>query len=116
MNGHRDTIFSDRDRSDPSPSRWNEGSFSFLDRVSGQYGAQVRDVAEAWYREYPRQGRSDLRERLRENTQVGAAALLELFLHEMLRRGGFKMLPHPDLMDSPTTLISWCQAMVAHPI
>jgi len=90
-------LFEDLPHSDSSPSRFLEGTYRFLNRVSSDYWQQVRGVIEDWLGQVPAQHRPDLRERLASGADSQFnAAYLELYLHEMLRRSGYEVMIHPD--------------------
>jgi hypothetical protein len=91
-------VFSDRERTDPSPAGHNEPTFRFLDRVSGAYWDQVRDLIEAWIANVPAGHRADLIGRLRSTDNTNhVGAYWELYLHETFRRSGFTIAIHPDV-------------------
>lgn len=92
------TVFSEITRTDPSPAAHGDGQFKFLNRVSGSYWDQVRDLIEDWFSRLPSDAQTDVRGRLRskDDRQV-AGAFFELYLHECLLRMGYEVTCHPVL-------------------
>ena len=89
-------VFSDRDRTDALPSGHNESTAAFLDRVSGHYWDQVRDLIEAWVSRFPADSRADIIGRLRSPDYAQhSGAYWELYLHETFTRSGFAVTVHP---------------------
>ncbi|MGY2031326.1 hypothetical protein [Nocardia gipuzkoensis] len=99
MISERQPIFDLVERTDPSPCRHGEPSFTFLNRVSGAYWGHPRHLMQDWADhigddvEY-----SDLRNRLRSGQDDQfRSGFLELYLHECLIRAGYHVTVHPDL-------------------
>lgn len=92
------TIFSEIPRTDPSPAAHGDGQFKFLDRVSGPYWDQVRELIEDWFSRLSPDAQGDVRGRLRskDDRQV-RGAFFELYLHECLLRMGYVVTCHPVL-------------------
>lgn len=96
-----DALFSAGIRSDGSPRRRAESHFAFADRVRQPYFERERRWHEDAFSHYPdRHDRGDLRARFRKSDDVqhGAAAW-ELYVHELWRRMGWTLSPHPDSPD-----------------
>ncbi|WP_152360328.1 hypothetical protein [Microlunatus speluncae] len=93
-------VFSIRDRTDASPSRHNESTAAFLDRVAGGFWDQVRDLVEAWVANVPDAARRDIVGRLRSDDVQHASAFWELYLHETFTRSGFSVTVHPVVPGS----------------
>lgn len=92
------SIFSSVARTDPSPATHGEGRFKFLDRVSGPYWDQVRDLIENWFSRLCPDAQVDVRGRLRsKDDRQHRGAFFELYLHECLLRMGYKVTCHPVL-------------------
>ncbi|WFE21926.1 hypothetical protein O7621_00585 [Solwaraspora sp. WMMD937] len=92
------TIFSAITRTDPSPAAHGDGRFKFLDRVSGAYWDQVRDVIEDWFSRLSPDAQADVRGRLRsKDDRQFNGAFFELYLHECLLRMGYTVTCHPVL-------------------
>lgn len=92
------TIFSTATRTDSSPASHGESHAQFLDRVSGPYWDQVRDLVDDWFSRLCVDAQADVRGRLqsRDNRQSGGA-FFELYLHECLLRMGYTVTCHPEL-------------------
>jgi hypothetical protein len=96
-----DALFSRGMRSDGDPRRPGESPFDFLDRVRQPYFEREREWYEDAFSSYPSGAdRGDLRARFRrgDDLQHGAAAW-ELHVHEMWRRLGWTLSPHPETLD-----------------
>jgi len=85
-------------RTDPSPAAHGDGRFMFLDRVSGPYWDQVRDLIESWFSRLCPDAQADVRGRLRsKDDRQFRGAFFELYLHECLLRMGYTVTCHPML-------------------
>lgn len=94
----RVTIFSPGARDDPSPASHGESHAQFLDRVSGPYWDQVRDLIEDWFSRLCPDAQADLLGRLRsKDDRQSKGAFFELYLHECLLRMGYVVTCHPQL-------------------
>jgi hypothetical protein len=92
------TIFSAITRTDPSPAAHGDGQFKFLDRVSGPYWDQVRNLIEDWFSRLCPDAQADVRGRLRsKDDRQFRGAFFELYLHECLLRMGYRVTCHPVL-------------------
>jgi hypothetical protein len=97
------TLFSQRQRSDPTPCRPEEDSFSFLDRVDQVPWERVRNELEGWFDEYPQEEAQDLLSRFRSKDPAQHyAAWWELYLFRLFRCLGCTVEVHPELQDSTT--------------
>ncbi|WP_146758849.1 hypothetical protein [Micromonospora noduli] len=95
------TIFSEITRTDPSPAVHGDARFKFLDRVSGAYWDQVRDVIEDWFSRLCPDAQADVRGRLRsKDDRQFSGAFFELYLHECLLRMGYTVTCHPVLVGT----------------
>lgn len=98
MSNSTTIVFSDRERADPSPANHNEPIFRFLDRVSGEYSDQARDLIDEWIAHVPAEHQADLTGRLRSTDNTNhVGAYWELHLHETFRSSGFTVTIHPDV-------------------
>lgn len=96
-----DALFSEGIRSDGSPRQPTESAFTFADRVRQPYFERERRWFEDAFSRYPvGSDRSDIRARFRssDDLQHGAAEW-ELYQHELWRRLGWHLTPHPDTPD-----------------
>jgi hypothetical protein len=91
-------LFDDCERTDRSPARHQEDSFTFLNRAEGVVWGRIRDVLDAWFADYPVQHAADLRGRFQSNRR-GAhwSAWWELYLHRLFTRLGYEAVVHPDV-------------------
>lgn len=91
-------IFSAISRTNPSPASHGDSHFQFLDRVSGSYWDQVRDLIEDWFSRLCPDAQADVRGRLRsKDDRQSKGAFFELYLHECLLRMGYSVTCHPEL-------------------
>jgi len=59
---------------------------------------RVRDLLEAWFARLPGPAQTDVRSRLWErDRRLALAAFWELYLHELLTRLGYRLVPHPTV-------------------
>jgi hypothetical protein len=94
-------VFSMARRTDPSPASHGDGHFRFLDRVSGSYWDQVRDLIEDWFSRLDAEAQADVRGRLRsKDDRQFNGAFFELYLHECLLRMGYSVTCHPELEET----------------
>jgi hypothetical protein len=94
------TLFSPITRTDPSPSRYGEDSFSFLDRVDQKFWERIRVELERWFAEYPADEAADLKARFRDKDPAQHfAAWWELYLHRLFNELGFRVDVHPELAE-----------------
>lgn len=92
------TIFSAITRTNPSPASHGDSDFQFLDRVSGLYWDQIRDLIEDWFSRLCPDAHADVRGRLRsKDDRQSKGAFFELYLHECLLRMGYSVTCHPEL-------------------
>jgi len=90
------SIFDGVDRVDPRPQRHLETWFEFMNRITGDYWQQVRELVQEWADALPDDDYMDLRGRLRRDDGEAFSAFLELFIHETLRRAGYEITVHPQ--------------------
>jgi hypothetical protein len=91
-------LFDEFERTDPSPARPGEDSFSFMNRVDQPFWQRIREELERWFADYPQADAADLRGRLRD-AAAGQhfGAWWELYLHRLFQCLGFEVEVHPDL-------------------
>lgn len=91
-------LFSQGRRTDPSPSRYGEDSFSFLDRVDQKFWQRIRSELERWFAEYPADDAGDLRARFRDKDPAQHfGSWWELYLHRLFSQLQFEVAVHPKL-------------------
>jgi hypothetical protein len=93
-------LFEDRARDDLRYHQPGETSFDLLDRTSRPELEWPRRYLNAWFDAWPADGREELRSRLRAKDQANVdGAFWELYLHEVHRRLGFKLVREPELSE-----------------
>lgn len=94
----RASVFDPVTRTDARPAHHLETSFQFLNRVGTHFWAQIRELVQEWLDRLPADSAyKDLRGRLRADNAASWSAFLELYLHEMFRRAGYRVSIHPDI-------------------
>lgn len=97
----RPPVFDSIDRTNARPADHLETSFQFLNRIAGNYWAQVRQLVQEWLdRVANDEDYRDLRGRLRSDNAANYSAFLELYVHELFRRAGYGVTIHPSLRGS----------------
>jgi len=97
------TLFAHRHRDDPSEAGDEEPTWNFLDRVDDPAFDRVRRLMNAWFERYPTAERGELRARLSSGDDIEFhSAWFELYLHELHRRLGFDIMPHPAVAGVTT--------------
>lgn len=97
-------IFSTKTRTDDGPKRATETNFEFLDRSAIEGSNCVRDLIEEALSWYPRDEVGSLITRIKSADGHGfQSANFELLIHEVLRRRGFTLKPHPELSNDRKT-------------
>lgn len=91
-------VFDCISRMDGSPKRNTESDFAFYNRSSRTEIEIIRTFIEECVKNYPHNEQKELISRLRSGDDVHfRSACFELLLHEILRRQGFTLTPHPEL-------------------
>ncbi|MEV0250128.1 hypothetical protein AB0H76_26270 [Nocardia sp. NPDC050712] len=92
-------IFDTRDRVNVVPCGHGESTFTFLNRVAGEYWDQVRDLIQRWANRIDDPAEyNEIRSRfLTPDDYAFRSTFLELYLHEALIRAGFVVKIHPDI-------------------
>lgn len=89
-------IFDDADRFGDEGAGYSEPHFPYLNRTGRTAGAQVRELIEDWFVQYPQEHQAELRARLRSSDdETFDGAFFELYLHQLLRRLGYAVEVHP---------------------
>lgn len=83
-------------RSEHRPASNSETSYEFWNRSAWPACENIRGVLERWFASYPASHQVDLHARFRERDQNHAAALFELYLHQVLMRLGLSPEVHPE--------------------
>jgi hypothetical protein len=95
----RAQIFYVIERSNSAPACHGESTFSFLNRIAGEYWDQVRALMQDWADRIPiLEEYNEIRKRFRAaNNSEFNSTFLELYLHECLIRAGYAVRIHPDI-------------------
>jgi hypothetical protein len=97
----REPIYEERDRTDRRPQRNGESSFSFYNRIGGEYWEQGRRLQQEWADRLSDEHYVEIRAALRKGDAQARSAYLELYLHEVLTRSGNEVVVHPGVPNSP---------------
>jgi hypothetical protein len=91
-------VFEDVERTSFSPMKNGDSYFSFYNSSALPAIASVRKFIEECTSKYPKNEVKELISRLRSGDDVHfMSASFELFLHEILIRQGYELIPHPEL-------------------
>ncbi|WP_145982353.1 hypothetical protein [Rhodococcus sp. MTM3W5.2] len=103
MTNPRDPIFDGAERRDCNPAGHGESTFDFLNRVSGDYWHQPRQLMQTWADHITDdEDYNDLCQRFRSGKDDQfRSAFLELYIHECLMRSGFAVTVHPSVPHTP---------------
>ena len=85
------SLFDDIERTDTRRIDPRESLFQYLNRSARPDNAQVRDLLESWFKQYPHEARNHLLGRLRGNDSATGGALFELMVHELFIQLGCKV-------------------------
>lgn len=92
------SVFGNIERTNNSPMKNSESYFNFYNNSSLPAMKSVRNLIEECASKYPKSEVKDLISRLRSGDDIHfKSASFELFLHEILIRQGYELIPHPDL-------------------
>ena len=100
MDARIDTLFDVRPRSSMRWKRDSESYYAYLNQSGRPEWEKSRATLEQWFRQYPADGRKDLRGRFRKGDKSTEGAFFELLLHEFFRKLGCEMELHPDVADT----------------
>jgi hypothetical protein len=87
-------LFDQKERNDDRPAFHVDNTYDFYDRSSLPQIEQIRNTLNQWFTNFPESERKDLKLRLQKEF---SAAFFELFLHELFKREGFTLEPHPNV-------------------
>ncbi len=90
-------LFEDKERTVYIRAWDIENRYVRYDSCSSELSSQIRDTLNDWYKYYPDTEKSELKKRLQTSF---SSAFYELFLHELFRRQGFVLEPHPILPNT----------------
>lgn len=92
------TLFDSGERTSTRLKAYKESEFSYLNQSARPSVIALRPLLEGWFDHLPQDARSDLRSRFRssdDNQHI--SAFFELYIHELLRKLGYDVTPHPIL-------------------
>jgi hypothetical protein len=95
-------VFSQSPRSDSSPGRATEPSFTFLDRRAGAFWDRVRSHVESCYADFPDDGRGLITRLQDPKVEQHLAAWWELYVFTLFHRLGYEVEVHPELPGRET--------------
>ncbi len=78
------SLFDDIERTDTRRIDPRESLFQYLNRSARPDDAQVRDLLESWFEQYPHKARNPLQGRLQGDHSAYSGASFELMVHELL--------------------------------
>jgi hypothetical protein len=92
------TLFDDRERTDKTPARHQEDSFTFLNRANGIVWSRIRDELDLWFADTPNSTPQTCAAGFGA-TYPGAhwSAWWELYLHRLFTCLGYEAVVHPDV-------------------
>lgn len=88
------SLFDSMVRTDTGPAPHFHNSFEFYNANARDEVGAIRSVLNSWFESYPSSHQADLKNRLRKDF---SSPFFELFVHELFRRQGFTLEPHPTL-------------------
>lgn len=94
-------LFSIRKRTNKRPQLFSESTYTFLDTSGRVIEEKIRNLLEEWFERYP----SCEKNRFLKDFQTdnSYSAFFELYLHELLFQLGYKIDPHPKILDKKQT-------------
>ncbi|PPG01939.1 hypothetical protein C5E06_14765 [Pseudoclavibacter sp. RFBI5] len=93
----RPPIYDNCERTDLTPQRNGETSFSFFNRAGGSLWRHSRALHQQWADRLSDREYAEMRAALRSDDAQARSAFLELYLHECLVRGSHEVVVHPKL-------------------
>ena len=97
-------LFDDVVRTDMARANRLEAKYGWWNRSARPEIARVRDALEKWFAAYPSAESETLSKRFRSKTsETHDSALFELYVHEQLRKAGYRVSCHPSVENSRCT-------------
>jgi len=94
-------LFSEIARTDTRPMSYGEPLFAYLDSSGRISATNARQILNTWFEHYPDREKEEFANRFRSSNNTSfLSAFFELYLHELLRRLGYKLTIHPSLSTS----------------
>jgi len=88
-------LFEEKSRNYEKPMKASEDYYRYLDKISLEWGNQVRDILNIWFSHLPVEEQTEMKRRFQKDDFQ--AAFFELFLHELFLKLGYKITIHPDI-------------------
>jgi hypothetical protein len=90
-------LFDEKERSDLKPANHLDNTYDYYDRCALKEISEKRKILNQWFNNSPESEKSELKARFKKSF---SPAFFELFLHELFRKQGFSLEPHPELPNS----------------
>lgn len=90
-------LFPEKNRTDTNPPKHIDNDYDFIDRSALPELFAIRRLLNSWFENYPFSERKELKSRF---NKTFSSAFFELFIHELFKRQGFTMIPHPKVPNS----------------
>lgn len=87
-------LFDQKKRTDLKPANHLDDDYDFYDRSAQPMFAKIRNLLNKWFDHYPQEDQLSLKNDFKNDFQ---AAFFELFIHELFKKQGFKLQPHPKV-------------------
>jgi hypothetical protein len=87
-------LFDQKKRTDLKPANHLDDDYDFYDRSAQPMFAKIRNLLNKWFDHYPQEDQLSLKTDFKNDFQ---AAFFELFIHELFKKQGFKLKPHPKV-------------------
>lgn len=87
-------LFDQKRRTDLKPANHLDNDYDFYDRSAQPMFTKIRNLLNNWFDDYPQDDQLSLKTDFKNDFQ---AAFFELFIHELFKKQGFKLKPHPKV-------------------
>lgn len=87
-------LFENKKRTDLRPANHLDDDYKYYDRSAKPMFGKIRNLLNSWFDNYPEEHQQSLKTGFKNNFQ---AAFFELFIHELFKKQGFKLIPHPNV-------------------
>lgn len=87
-------LFDQKKRTDLKPASHLDDDYDFYDRSAQPMFAKIRNILNKWFDDYPQEDQLSLKTDFKHDFQ---ATFFELFVHELFKKQGFKLKPHPSV-------------------
>ena len=90
-------LFDDKIREDLKPARHLDNLYVFFDRSGRESSKVIRELLNDWFYRFPQSEKLELKSRIKLDF---SSTFYELFIHELFTKLGYKLTPHPTLVNS----------------